>query len=79
MKYILLLLVVACNRESEIRAKVWRGGNHEITRDLTNGQEEYLPTDDPKFLKFRCMHERDADALIRAALRDCKPSLKTKQ
>ena len=73
MKYLILLALVACQKESEIRAKVWRGGVHEIVRDLENNQEEYLETNDPAFKDFRCLHKKDAEKLIREALRYCNP------
>ena len=77
MKFLLILPLIflaACPKESEIRAKVWKGGVSEITRDLPENQEEFLKTSDPKFLNFRCVTTEDMDLFIRAALRHCSNS-----
>ena len=72
MRFLLLFsMLVGCQSEKEIMATIWRGGNHEIVRDLENNQEEYLPTDDAKFLEFRCMQKDDAEKLVREALKNC--------
>lgn len=54
---------------------MWMGGNHEIIRNVkVDGEEfvEYLETNDPKFLEFRCMQKDHMDVLIRAALERCR-------
>lgn len=66
-----LVLLMGCKDEKAIRAKFWNGGNNEIVRDINGNQEEFLLTNDPKFLDFVCIEKRDAEALVREALRRC--------
>jgi len=77
MKLIALLLVlVACDPATQIKAKMWMGGNGEIYRNVTtvdgHPAEEFILANDPKFEEFRCWHKSDAAALIREALKRCK-------
>lgn len=65
------MLLIACDKEVQIKAMIWNGGNHEITRNLENDQVEFLPTDDPKFLDFRCVVKEDMEEIIKEALKEC--------
>ena len=81
MKFIvytwLSLVLFGCQNETEIRAMIWKGGNNEITRDLSDGKEEFLPTNDPKFLDFRCLEKSDAEKLVREALKHCDSDIQS--
>ena len=77
MRLLLLLpFIVACDPATQIRAKMWMGGNGEITRNVMTEDghqaEEFLLTTDPKFSNFRCFTKRDTENLIKEALKRCK-------
>jgi hypothetical protein len=76
MIVLILLFLVACDPATQIRAKMWVGGNNEITRNVVTEDghqaEEFLLTSDPKFGNFRCFTKKDTDTLIREALKRCK-------
>ena len=71
-----LFVLVACQSEEKIRAMIWQGGQSEIVRDVEiDGvtKEEFLRTSNPRFKEFRCLHVDDAERLVRAAMKSCKP------
>jgi hypothetical protein len=68
------LFLQSCKDERAIEAMIWKGGVHEITRDLENEKEEYLETDDPKFLQFRAMHKEDMKRVVKMARKYCEKS-----
>ena len=68
------LALSSCGYEQKIRARIWTGGVHEITRDVViDGlpKTEFLPTDAASFKDFRCLHKDDAEEIVRLALRYC--------
>jgi len=69
------LVLASCDLKKRFQVQMWMGGNHEIIRNVkVDGEEfvEYLETNDPKFLEFRCMQKDHMDVLIRAALERCR-------
>lgn len=79
----LAVMVSGCgNLEEQVRARIWTGGNGEIVRDVVvDGlpKTEFLPTNSPTFLDFRCMHRDDAEELVRLAVRYCQNPAQKRQ
>lgn len=70
--FVCSLFLVSCKDERAIEAMIWKGGFNEITRDLENGKEEYIGTDEKIFLQFRAMHKEDMKKVIRMARKYCE-------
>jgi hypothetical protein len=66
-----LFFLVSCKDERALEAMIWNGGHNEITRNLEDGKEEYIETNEKIFLEFRAMHKEDMKKVIRMARKYC--------
>lgn len=76
-----LVFLASCNEERKIRAMVWNTDVNEIWRKIEvdgKPKEEFIPTNDKRFLEFKALHNKDAETLIRAARRSCSPKFAQK-
>jgi hypothetical protein len=70
-----LVVLASCDERNRIEAKIWKGADGEIVRDVKvddEVMEEFLSTFDPKFRGFRCMTSEDLAEVVRLARRVCR-------